>query len=186
MKKTIYLTLVIALLCSCASLEDRKKLDSYYQGANIASANPTVDGELQRFIGGIVAMGTTQENTIRGKRVRGIYTGNYGGCHHVAVLDLDVQKKEEIVSTDYRVCGSQITAIDELAPSYPDQTDALAALNSARRNAILYGAQTAYFQDYAINTRRLGVPSAQPCAPVETRITYHGQLVLQDVKQMCN
>lgn len=188
MRRVTLSLLVLALLAGCASSEDRRTLESYYRPSPPATSSTVLPpGELTTFIAGVAASGTTQENTIQGKRVRGVYSGAYGGCHHVAVLDLDVEKKRQIRAENYKVCGTQISRVDdEVTPSYPDQADAMAALNNARRNALLYGYQTAWFQQYAINTRRLGVSSSQPCQPVETRITYQGKLVLQDVVQVCN
>lgn len=186
--KFLFVLLPATMLSACASLEDHNKLQSYYRGAGHEETDATLQpGDMHRFISGVASTGTTQENTIQGKRVRGVYNGTYGRCHSVAILDLDVQKKNQIRAEDYKVCGTLISRIDdELTPSYPDQPDAVATLNDARRNALLYGHQTVWFQQYAINTRRLGVPSAQPCHPVETRITYQGKLVLQNLVQVCN
>ena len=174
---------------SCISREDQRWLENQYRGypsraqtGHLKSTDP-----LHGFIRSIADSATSQDNTIQGRRVRGVYSGEYGGCQHVAVLYLDVVSKRAIRTDDYQVCGSVITLLDgEVTPSYPDQPDARAALASAKRNGLLYGKQTASFQSYVIHTRRLGVASSRPCLPIETRIVYGGRLVLHDISEVCN
>lgn len=173
---------------ACANQADERWLQKHY-GGQYRDPTPYIKDSdpLYSFILSIAANGNTQDNTIQGQRVRGVYLIERQGCRHVAVIHLDAPSKREIRADDYRVCGTQISKLNgEIAPSYPDQPDARAALTSARRSGLLYGQQTAWFQNYAIHTRRLGVPGSRPCLPVETRIAYEGRLVLHDVTEVCN
>lgn len=190
-KTTIWVVcgLTCLMAVSCASREDRIWLETHYHGRAAAPPSDSLSAAdpLYGFVRSVAGNGNTQENTISGQHVRGVYSGEHGGCRHVAVLYLDAPSKRDVRADDYRVCGSQISKINgEVTPSYPDQADALSALSSARRNGLLYGQQTAWFQNYAIDTRRLGIAGSRPCLPVETRITYEGRLVLHDVKEVCN
>lgn len=186
-KFTTGILLTAIILAGCIT-EDQRTLNSYYREANNSPRSQAViPGELYNFIKDVAQARTTQENNVEGRAARGVYTG-HDTCDRVAVIDLDVRNKKQLRARNYRVCGTQIMEADagEVTPSYPKEADAKAALISAQRNAILYGQQRTRFQDYTIDTQRLGVSSGRPCQPVQTLITYGGNLVLQDVAEVCN
>jgi hypothetical protein len=177
-----------AVLGGCITDDERKML-SYYKHANKnhSGAQAVTPGELSTFIRDVAKARTTQEGNVDGQAVSGVYTGR-DNCDHVAIIRIDVRTKKQRAAENYRVCGESVirTDRDTVAPSYPDDPGAVTALTSARRNALLYGQQQTRYQDYRIETRRLGVGSAKPCQPVSTIITYENNLVFQDVNEVCN
>lgn len=191
MHKTPIFWLIFAIssvLTGCVTDDERKML-SYYKDANTShpGAQAVTPGELYNFIHDVARARTTQEGNVDGQAISGIYTGR-DNCDHVAIIRFDVRTKKQRAAENYRVCGESIvrTDRDTLAPSYPDDSAAITVLNSARRNALLYGQQQTRYQDYRIETRRLGAGSAKPCQPVSTIITYENNLVFQDVNEVCN
>jgi hypothetical protein len=143
-------------------------------------------GELYNFIEDVARNRSSLENSIAGRPVRGIFIG-HDGCDRVVVISLDVCGAGHQYAKNFRVCGNRITQTDadEVTPSFPDDVDARAVLTNTRRAALLYGSQRMRFQGYVIESRRLGVIGRKDCAPVETIITYDGNLVLEDVREIC-
>ncbi len=143
-------------------------------------------GELYNFIEDIARNRSSSENRIAGRPVRGIFIG-HDGCGRVAVISHDVRGAGHQYAKNFQVCGNRITQThaDKVTPSFPDDADARAVLTNTKRAALLYGSQRMRFQDYVIETRRLGVTERMGCAPVETIVTYDGNLVLGDVGKIC-
>ncbi len=189
-KPTIpWLMLALAAILGGCVTDDERKMLSYYKQANKnhSGAQAVTPGELYNFIRDVARSQTTQEGSVEGRAVRGVYTG-HDNCEHVAVIRAEVRSQKPRPAENYRVCGESVvrTDRDTVAPSYPDDPGAVTALASARRNALLYGQQQTRYQDHKIETRRLGVGSAKPCQPVSTIITHENNLVFQDVTEVCN
>lgn len=145
-----------------------------------------VPGELYSFIDDVAHNRSTLENTVAGRPVRGVFLG-HDGCDRVAVIALGIHGSKHPRVQNYSVCGRTITQTDayEVMPSFPDDADARGALASAQHAALLYAQQRKRFQGYVIEARRLGIGDMRPCLPVETIITYDGNLVLHDVGEVC-
>lgn len=189
-KPTIpWLMLGLTIVLGGCATDDERRMLSYYKQANKnhSGLQAVTPGELYNFIRDVAQARTTQEGSVEGRAVRGVYTGK-DNCDHVAVIRIEVRSQKPMPAENYRVCGESVmrTDRDTVAPSYPDDAAAVTALASARHNALLYGQQQTRYQDYRIETRRLGVGSARPCQPVSTIITYENNLVFQDVTEVCN
>lgn len=176
------------LIGGCGSLEEQRTLDSYYRHDAAKVADSVSPGALRNFIVDVARHRATLENTVDGRAVRGIFITNSGRCQRVAVMNTDVPGRRAVRASTYEVCAGRVRNVTsaEPAPSYPDQADALAALASARRAALLYGPQIVRFQAYEISARAIGVTGARPCMPVETTISYHADLVSYEVSEECN
>lgn len=179
----------LLIVGGCGSLEEQRTLDSYYRHDAAQVTDFMSPGALRDFIVDVARNRAAIENTVAGRTVRGIFIADNGKCQRVAVMDTDVPGKRAVRANTYEVCADRVrnvTSSTEPAPSYPDQADALAALASARRAALLYGPQTVRFQAYKITARAIGMAGNRPCMPVETTISYHADLVSHEVSEECN
>lgn len=146
-----------------------------------------IQGELATLVTDVAANRITTETYISGLPVRGVYLGEYAGCPHVGIVEPIDQRRHIQRTTTFRVCSGAVQPIgDGLSPSYPGDPDARAILERALRGALLYGTHVVRFQAYTIRTVRLGVPSSRPCHPVETTITFDGQLSLHRIQETCH
>lgn len=177
------------LLASCGWSDNARYLSRHYGGGSTPSATQ-VPGDLSSVARSVAMSRQSQEQAVQGEIVRGIYLGQTGaGCQNVGIVALEgpEAKRKALRARNYEVCGGAVREVgaNTLAPSYPDDAEARTVLDRARYQALLYGTQLAQYQSYSISARRLGVPSARPCQPVETTVTHDNMLVFHSLKEVC-
>ena len=183
------LALFATVLAGCTGwIEGSRTLKGYYSEDTPVPASRLLV-ETEQFLRNVAQTRQTHEAQIPEGRVRGVHLGpGPSGCERVALVQLEpARSSRDLRSTNYEVCPNRVSAVraDELAPSYPDSNDALLTLEQTRRAALLYGSQRSAYQGYTIVARRLGVPSAQPCRPIETMIVFDDMLVYHSLKDIC-
>lgn len=180
-------SLAIGLGACTGWMKDQAEVDKHYRYTTAPKAgSQVVTGEIATFVQSVAAGRTTQEGFMLGRRYRGVYIGPAGGCERVALYKTDTQNKSERLPDSYNVCAGVVTkAPAGMPPSFPDAPDATSVLDGARRGALRYGSQTVPYQGYLIQTARIGLSGNTTCQPVETKVTYQGELVYHDIRTMC-
>ena len=114
--------------------------------------------------------------------LRATYVGTRGGCEAVTVENEQFNKVDH-----YEVCNGQIANRRDVAPARPDIGDYdEKAMASVKRDAIQYGSGAVQYQGYSYRAKRIGVPNAQGCMPVEITVSYDGLLVDRTTEQVCS
>lgn len=195
MWKALLISTIGVLGIGCTGwMKDQAEVDKHYgyAGATNRYAGATkageqiVTGEIAAFVQAVAAGRTTQEGFMEGRRYRGVYVGPAGGCERVALYKTDTQNDSERLPDAYSICAGVVTrAAAGMPPSFPDSGDAKSVLDGARRGAVRYGAQTVPYQGYLIQTARIGLSGNTTCQPVETKVTYQGELVYHDIRTVC-
>lgn len=122
------------------------------------------------------------DTLIDGEAVRVVHAGKERGCTSVGIIFT----KSKRIETD-RVCGNDIRKSSIVAPKMPDNPQVEVVIEGVRSAAVRTGVAVQQWEGYMIAARRaMQGFTTSSCTPIETLVTWQGDLVMHSVGDHCN